>query len=250
VTQDVDVVIHLAAVVRNPFSFEYSREFEQVNHWGAAHLIEACIEGGVRRLVYVGSTAVYDPAIDLTEDAPTRPVGSFAESLLNAEHAVRAANVRGLPATILRAGVVYGGAANTRFDEVVNRLIVLAATGRPITIFGDGEQRRPVVHVRDVCDAIAFSLTNTKTEHQTFNVAESNPSIVEIKDSILDARPDVRVRFTEQDLRTRLSFSVSAQKFRSVGWEPSFTLHDGIRGLLAQFRGFADWRAAASEEDS
>jgi nucleoside-diphosphate-sugar epimerase len=240
--KDVDAVIHLAAVVRNPLSFDYSREFEQVNHWGTAHLVEACIEAGVDHFVYVSSTAVYLPGEGLTEDSDTRPVGSFANSVLNAEQSVRAANVRGLPATILRSGVVYGLAPQTRFDEVVNRLISLAGTGRSLTVFGEGSQRRPVLHVDDLCNAIELVIDTQKARHATFNVVESSPSIDEIKDAIIAAGPQTRVRYTEQDLRTRLSYVVDGSKLGKLGWTPDRQLSESVSEMLGRFSGFIDWR--------
>lgn len=249
VTADVDAVVHLAAVVRNPLSFDYSREFEQVNHWGTAHVVEACLNAGVKHLIYVSSTAVYGPGTELTEESETRPVGSFANSVLNAEQSVRAANVRGLPVSVLRAGVVYGSSPNIRFDEVINRLAFLAGTGRPLTVFGEGEQRRPIVHVRDLCDAVRFVLNNRNARYETYNVLHSSPSILEIKDAIVSAAPQVRIRYTEQDLRTRLSFAASSEKLANAGWSASTDLSSGVADLLRHFAGFVDWRNAEAVEE-
>lgn len=235
----VQAVVHLAGISPPPLSFLQPERLEQLNHWGTAQLVELSIEAGVSHFVYISSTSVYGPCDDANEHADCRPLGPFAQSVEGAEHAVRAANVRGLPATVLRVGTVYGASPNTRYDEFLNRLVSLAGTARALTVYGDGKQTRPVVHVRDVCRAIGFVLSKSETRHAVFNVAQDNYSIEEVVGVIRKFCPSARVRHTEQDVRTRYSFAVDPSALVNLRFSYEVSLEDGVAELLAHFVGFS-----------
>ena len=59
--RDVDSVVHLAAIVRTPLSFDDPTWVDQVNHWGTTHLLEACLKEDVQDFVFASSAAVYGP---------------------------------------------------------------------------------------------------------------------------------------------------------------------------------------------
>lgn len=235
----VDVVIHLAALAQRPLSFSQPDRLQQVNHWGTAGVVEQCLSEGVERLIYLSNTAVYGPGEKADEDSECRPLGPVAQSVMGAEESVRAANVRGLPATVLRVGTVYGSAPVMRFDEFVNRFVYLAGTRRPLTIYGEGSQKRPILHVDDVCRAVEFVLANDDTRFATFNANEDNYAVGDVVKTIVDISDAASVRFTEQDLRTRYSFEVDDAKLRALGWAAETTLSAGAGELLSSFSGFA-----------
>src|SRR5690606_17422022 len=122
----VDTVIHLAAVVRTPMSFEHPTWMRQVNTWGTAAVAEACVRAGVSRLVFASSTAVYGPGGPFDESAPVHPVGPYASSKQAAEQAVGGAGQRGLTTLTLRLGMLYGHAPCARYDGFINRLLFQA----------------------------------------------------------------------------------------------------------------------------
>ena len=73
----VETVIHLAAVVRTPLSFDNPAWLKQVNQWGTANLVEACLQNDVRRLVYTSSTAVYGPGGPFSEGDTCSTAGAL-----------------------------------------------------------------------------------------------------------------------------------------------------------------------------
>ena len=237
--QDVDTVIHLAAVVRTPLSFDNPAWLEQVNHWGTAHLVNACLAAGVRRLIYTSSTAVYGPGGPFDEADVCRPQGHYAQSKLRAEAAVQAGQARGLEVVTLRLGVLYGLAPVARFDAVANRFAYLAGVGRAVTVFGDGAQRRPFLHVWDASAAVMHALTlpSPLDENSVFNVVGENVTVTELVSALQRIRPDVQVRYTEQDIRTHYSFDVSGTRFATQGWEAKVTLDIGLAEVMAHFVG-------------
>ena len=150
--QGVDAVIHLAAIVTTPMSFDRPVWMEQVNRWGTIHLVDACLQAGVQRFIYASSAAVYGPGGPFSEVGPCHPLGPYAQSKQRAEVGVLKAAERGLMPTILRFGSIFGLAPVTRFDAVINHFVYLTGIGRPLTVYGDGQQSRPFIYVRDASE--------------------------------------------------------------------------------------------------
>ena len=233
---DVDAVVHLAAVVRTPLSFDHPAWTEQVNYWGTVQLVEACLEAGVRRFIFTSSASVYGPGGPFDEMAVCRPIGPYAQSKLRAERAVLSAVERGLEPTVLRLGTVFGYAPTMRFDAVANRFAYLAGVGRPLTVYGTGEQMRPFVHVRDASAAIRFCLGYpSETTAEIFNVVGENASILDLVEAVRATKPAVRVRYTEQDVLTHFSFAVDGGKLERLGWRPQYTLEAGMAEVITRF---------------
>ncbi len=234
--QDADAVIHLAALVRSPMSFEHPSWVEQVNHWGTTRLIEACLNADVKRFIYVSTAAVYGPGGIFTESDPPRPIGPYASSKRKAEVATLSAIERGLEPTILRFGTIYGCAPVIRYNAMVNRFAYLAGTKRPLTIYGQGTQRRPIIHVQDACRAICHALENPeKTVNETFNAASQNASVHEIAAAVQANLPEATTRYTEQDVVNHFSFEISNQQLLDTGWQPQVSLQDGLQELITRF---------------
>ncbi len=238
--QDVDAIVHLAAIVRTPMSVEHPVWVEQINHWGTVRLVDACLEAGVSRFIYASTAAVYGPGGPFMETDVCRPVGPYAQSKHRAELKVFAAAERGLRPTILRCGTLFGLAPVTRFDAVANRFAYAAGVGQPLTIYGNGEQKRPFIHIRDVSDVIRFCLAQPDlTVGQVFNVVSENASVQELAEALRNAKPDTTLRYTEQDVLTHLTFEADPARLFDLGWQPQFSVQAGMAELVAQFGNIA-----------
>jgi nucleoside-diphosphate-sugar epimerase len=219
-------------------------------------LVEAAASAGVEHFAYTSSAAVYGPIDAVGSSSPfqgrppfaesdvCRPVGLYAESKLRAERCVRSAR---MAATILRLGTVFGYAQAVRFDAVANRFAYLAAVHRALTVYGDGRQMRPLLHVSDASAAIRFALTHAEQmAGETYNVVGENASVLDIVAAIRALRPTVAVRYTEQDVFTHLSFAVDGGKLNALGWYPQVSIEAGLAELLDHMRGFAPFQPAIS----
>lgn len=232
--RNVDAVVHLAAVVRTPLSFENPSWLEQVNHWGTAQLVESCLSAGIERMVFASSTAVYGPGGPCVESDPCRPQGPYAQSKLAAEEGVLAAMERGLQPAVLRFGTLFGAAPVMRFDAVANRFAYLAGVARPLTIYGSGEQHRSFLHVRDASAAIRHCLLRPELSG-LLNAVSANVSIAELVEIVRVHKPGIDVRFVEQDIRTHYSFAADSQKLRDTDWHPDVTLSAGVGEVVEHF---------------
>ena len=236
--EGVSTVIHLAAIEHTPMSFDRSAWVEQVNHWGTVHLLEACLEAKVQRFIFTSTTAVYGPSNQLVnENEACFPQGIYAQTKRKAEAAITITSERGIQYTIFRLGVLHGLVPITRFTSFANRFAYLAGIGRPLSIFGDGKQKRSLTHVRNASEAICLALTHpNQTNSKTFNLVDENISVIRVANIIQSLSIETALHFTEQDIRTHLSFSANNHLLRTHGWQPKISLEHGLAELIAQFQ--------------
>ncbi len=234
----VDAVVHMAALVSTPLSFDNPEWTEQINHWGTASVVDCALNAGVRRLIYLSSASVYGPGGPFREDAPCHPIGPYAISKRKGEIEVLEGERRGLVPTVVRLGTAFGNAPAMRFDAVANRLAFLVGVGRPMVIHGSGRQRRPLIHVRDASAVLRFCLADARTEGIILNAASFNPTLNEIAATLQRLAPDATISYTDQDILTEISFAVDATRLHELGFTPRHTLEDGLREVLQRWRGF------------
>ena len=229
----VSAVVHLAAIVSTPLSFDHPEWTEQVNHWGTAAVVDSAVKVGVSRLIYLSSSSVYGPGGPFSETDPCHPIGPYAVSKLRGEE-----EVLPLRFTIVRLGTTFGSAPTMRFDALANKLTHLVGVGRPMVIHGSGEQIRPLIHVRDASAVLCLCLADARTEGQIINAVTVNPSINAVARTLQSLVPSATIRYTNQHVLTEISFEVDAAKLSSMGFQPQFSLAAGLEEMLARWRGF------------
>jgi len=231
--QDVWAVVHLAAIVKTPVSFDHPQLTEQVNHWGTAMVVDQAVLAGVERFIYACSSSVYGPGGPFFEGDPCSPVGPYSNSKLKGEQVVMGAGQdRGLQVTSLRMGTSFGYASGVRFEAFTNRLSYLAGVGKSLIVHGDGKQKRPLIHVRDTSNALLFCLKNNATEGKIQNVVMDNFSVLDVVNIIRQVVPDIQVRYTDQDVLTALSFQVEGGRFEELGFTPKYSIEMGIMEII------------------
>src|SRR3954471_15585585 len=155
ILEDVEVVFHLAGQpgVRPSWERGFGDYLDQ-NVLVTQRLLEACKERSLRRFVYASSSSVYGnaPRYPTDEDCLPAPHSPYGVTKLAAEHlcGLYAANF-GIPTTSLRYFTVYG--PRQRPDMGINKFINAALDGKPLVVFGDGEQIRDFTYVADVVSA-------------------------------------------------------------------------------------------------
>jgi UDP-glucose 4-epimerase len=236
--QDASMVVHLAAIVKTPLSFDHPEWTEQVNHWGTAIVVDAALNAGVHRLLYTSSASVYGPGGPFRETDACRPIGPYAISKRKGEEEIFKGGERGLHFTIVRLGTTFGNAPAMRFDAVADRLAYLAGVKRPMVIHGSGNQIRPLIHIQDASTVLRMALSEAGVEGQTINAVTMNPTTNQIAQTLQTLIPGATMRYTDQDLLTEISFEVDSSKLLGMGFQPRFSLEEGLSELLTRWRGF------------
>ena len=223
-----DAVIHLAAITGAADSHEIRESVLDVNFRGTESVVSAAVEEGVDRFVLASSCNVYGNAFaeDLDEDATPRPANPYAESKLEAEKAVANAPIDG---TSLRLATNFGWSPGVRFNLVVNDFAFRALNDEPLTVYGDGRNWRPFLHVRDSARAFASAL---QWDPGTYNVGMDNFRIEEIVQMVARvAGKPVDVEY----LRERdpgPSYHVDFSAATEQGFQAAHDLEDGILELF------------------
>lgn len=176
-----EVVLHLAAAVgpelvaRDPVG-TWSRNVD-----GTARVLEAAAQRGAR-IVVVSTSEVYGPEAEgvLHEDQPLllRPAGRrdvYALSKAAGEaYALAWHRTQLLPVTVVRCFNVVGPRQSERYGMVLARFARAARAGRPLTVYGDGLQRRCFLHVTDAVEAVLRLARTPAAEGQVVNVGSDD----------------------------------------------------------------------------
>ena len=144
----VDTVVHMAGLTKSTRESDY---FE-VNVSGTKNLIDACLESGVKKIIYISSVAVSSGG------------GGYASSKLEAENCIKKS---GLKWVILRPAQVYG----ERAEDSINRLIHWIQRYIFVPVIGTGESKLSPVFLDDVVSAMARAVFNEEIENKTIVLA-------------------------------------------------------------------------------
>ena len=148
----VEVVFHEAALGSVPRSVETPIESNAVNVGGTVTVLDVARRQGVRRVIFAASSAAYGetPALPKHEDMTPMPLSPYAVTKLACEHYLKVfAGIYGLETLSLRYFNVFGPnqTPDGAYAAAIPRFIDAALAGRPIQIFGDGEQTRDFCYI-------------------------------------------------------------------------------------------------------
>ncbi|ELY97768.1 NAD-dependent epimerase/dehydratase family protein [Natrialba aegyptia] len=241
--QNVDCVIHLAAITGADSTHDRRRETRAVNVGGTENVVNAAGAVGVETVVFASSCNSYGRTerTNIDETVTPNPLNPYAESKLEAERLVdEAAAEHGFSATSLRMSTNYGYAPGVRFNLVVNRFVFQGLTAQPLTVYGDGKNWRPFIHVRDAARAYEHAAMHPERWSESrYNVGSTQQNY-RIKDiaRIIDQELDTTLEVTFLgDEQPGPSYHVSFDRLDETGYEPEWTLRDGIQELSERFRG-------------
>ncbi|MDP1720733.1 MAG: SDR family oxidoreductase [Candidatus Nanopelagicaceae bacterium] len=172
-------ILDLAAISNDPAGELDPTKTLDINYRSRRRLQEIASESGVEKYVLASSCSVYGfQEGTLTEDSPTNPLTTYAEANIRAEKAAMELKESGadLSVTILRQATVYGLSQRMRFDLAINGMALGMWQNGQIPLMRDGNQWRPMVHVRDTSDAFikVLKADTSKVNGETFNVGAND----------------------------------------------------------------------------
>lgn len=238
-----DSVVHLAELSNDPLGQHNPQLTYAINHLGTLALAAKCRNVGVSRFVYTSSCSVYGTGSGdfKTEESPTNPQTAYAKCKLLVERDLSNMAGDSFSPTFLRNATAYGPSPRMRFDVVLNNLSGLAWTTQEIKMTSDGSPWRPLVHVRDIAQAIACALESPRSiiHNQVFNVGSNaeNYQVKEIAAIVADAFPGCTLTLGKSDGDNR-SYRVCFDKINSVlpGFKCRYNAAMGARDLREVFK--------------
>jgi UDP-glucose 4-epimerase len=159
-------VLHLAAQVSVQASVADPLNSCQNNIAGFVQMLEAARAHGVGRIVYASSAAVYGipRAVPLAENSPAGPISPYGlEKLINDQYAALYRELHGLNCLGLRYFNVYGPRQDpgSPYAGVISKWAAALEAGEPVRIFGDGEQTRDFIYVKDIARTNLLALRHS-----------------------------------------------------------------------------------------
>lgn len=219
--EDIDAVVHLAAIVGDPACARVPEEAREINLEASLQLLAACRAARVARFVFASTCSNYgrmsDPALLLDESSELRPLSLYAETKVAFEQVLLdSAQTAPLCATPLRFATIFGVSPRMRLDLTVNEFTFELLTRRHLVVFGE-QFWRPYVHVRDAAAAIRLTLGAPPdlVRGQVFNVGASHQNFQkqQIVDLIRRQAPGATVEYVHVDQDPR-DYRVSFAKIR------------------------------------
>jgi len=233
-----DAVIHLACISNDP-SFELNPELgKSINYDAFFDLVAVAKDSGVKRFIYASSSSVYGVKSDdnVTEDLPLEPLTDYSKYKALCEDVLLKVQSPDFTTVVLRPATVCGYSPRLRLDLTVNILTNYAVNARRITVFG-GNQRRPNIHIDDMA-AVYLRLLEAPSDQiagKVFNAGYQNHTVTELAETIRSVvgRSTEIVTTPSDDNR---SYHISSEKIRrELGFVPTHTIEDAVRGLVDGF---------------
>lgn len=237
---DVIGVIHLAAKAGVRPSIEQPVAYARANVEGTTALLEAARVHGVKRFIFGSSSSVYGAAnqVPFSEDQRIdRPISPYAatkvagEALCSTWH-----HLYGIPMVLLRFFTVYG--PRQRPDLAINKFVRLLEAGEPIPQFGDGSSSRDYTYVADIVRGI-IAAWDSDLQFEIVNLGSSSPirldEMIAAVGAAVGVEPAVQVLDNQPGDVPRTFASVERAR-ELLGWEPAWSLADGLREFVAWYR--------------
>jgi UDP-glucose 4-epimerase len=230
---EVDYVFHLAAESRIQPAILNPTYATEVNVVGTCNVLQACREAGVKRVVYSSTSAAYGLANTppLSEDMPRDCLNAYSITKCAGEDLVSMYyELYGLETVNLRYFNVYGPRQPLKgqYAPVIGLFLRQKNAGEPMTIVGDGEQRRDFTYVGDVAMANYLAATSENSEclGQLFNVGTgTNYSVLELAQMIGGEYIHIEPRLAE----ARISLANNDKARSILGWEPTAVLSEWLQ---------------------
>ncbi|HEY7426609.1 MAG TPA: dTDP-glucose 4,6-dehydratase [Gemmataceae bacterium] len=241
-------VIHFAAESHVDRSILDSGPFVRTNVLGTQVLLDAARAFAVERYVQVSTDEVYGSLGAtgfFTEQTPLDPSSPYSASKAAADLLVQSyVHTFDLPALLTRCSNNYGP---YQFPEKLIPLFITNLLGdKPVPVYGDGQQVRDWIHVRDHCAAIA-RVWRAGQVGEVYNIGgRSEKTNLELTYTLLDllGKPRSLIRHVQDRLGHDRRYAIDCGKIeRELGWRPSIPFAEGLRETIEWYRSNPEWVA-------
>jgi UDP-glucose 4-epimerase len=238
----VDLVFHLAAMISVPESMGAPRDCVELNVLGLLNVLESATAAGVRKVVLASSAAIYgdNPTVPKIESMIPEPKSPYAITKLDGEYYLDLFRREGkLDTASLRFFNVFGPRQDPKsaYAAAVPIFMQKAFAGEDITIFGDGEQTRDFIHVKDIAAALAH-VAGRPDLHGTYNVGYGTSMTVNhlAAHIIRLAGSSSKIVHLPERAGDVKHSRASIDKLLATGFRHVSSLEQGIEETLAFFR--------------
>ena len=224
ILNNFDAVVWLAALVGDGACSINPTLTHEIN----SETVKNLVKNFNGKIIFLSTCSVYGAQEGvLDENSEVNPLSEYASSKLIAEKYLEESD-----AIIFRLGTLFGISdqfSRIRLDLVVNILTTKALVDKKMSVFG-GDQWRPLLHVKDVANAIEHNISSDTKG--IFNLHYKNFKIIEIAEKIKEKIPDVSIETTPLPFQDARNYQVSSDKLKlETGFEASIELTQGIEEM-------------------
>jgi UDP-glucose 4-epimerase len=237
----VDYIFHMAAMISVPESMEKPIECVEINTTGTLVVLEEAAKAGVKKMCFSSSAANYgdNPVVPKIETMLPEPKSPYAITKLDGEYYCEMFSREGKLATgVMRYFNVFGPRQDpgSAYAAAVPIFIDKAAKGETITIFGDGEQTRDFIYVKDIVAANVFLAMND-TSPGFFNVAYGGRlTINDLAQKIIELTgSSSKIEYAAERAGDVKHSMASVEKIKTAGFKPTSSFDQGLRATIDFF---------------
>jgi len=239
-----DAIFHLAAVVAVQQTIKDPVDSTMVNDIGTINVLEAARKNNVGRFVFASSCAVYgdDPRLPKKEAMTPLPASPYAVHKLSAEHYARVyCELFGLKTASLRFFNVFGPRQDpaSPYSGVISIFMTRAISGQTPVIYGDGNQSRDFVYVKDVVKALMLAASTESAAGRVLNIGTgSNVSIKQLWELICSSSGQQQAPVYEPARAGDILHSVADIGLAKalLNYKVDFSLEQGLAATLKWYR--------------
>ncbi|MBU2025310.1 NAD(P)-dependent oxidoreductase [Patescibacteria group bacterium] len=240
--REIKAVIHLAGIANDPAGDINPEATYEINCKASVRLARLAKAAGVSRFLFSSSCSVYGASEKeyVDEANALDPQTPYAKSKILAEKEIEKMGDNHFLPIFLRNATVFGISPRMRLDLVVQNLLAYGYLYNKIILLSDGTPWRPLIHIKDAARAFCFLIEQPPKAvfNQVFNIGHKDNN-VQIKDIAQMAqgilsRAGLEIR--NENPSDRRSYKVDFSKIYSLGFEPEFTVADGIMEIYKAFK--------------
>ena len=237
--QNVDYVFHLAAIPRVPISVKDPITTSEANVMGTINVFKAATDNKIKRVVFISSSSVYgdQKELPLREDMTPNPISPYAlQKLVGEQFAKLFTQLYKVPIISLRYFNVYGPRIDpdSEYSLVIGKFLRQKSQGKPLTIFGDGEQTRGFCYIDDVVEANIKAMKSDEFKGgEVINIGSEKSHSINYLSELIDGEvkylpPRVGdVRHTQADITLAKNL---------LDWQPKVSFTEGIKRTREWFQ--------------
>ena len=237
--EKIDFVFHLAAIPQILVSIKDPVETSKVNILGTINVFKAAIEAKVKRVIFASSSSVYgnQEKLPLKENMRPNPVNPYAlQKLVGEQFAKLFTKLYRIPIISLRYFNVYGPRININSDysSVIGKFLKQKAEGKPLTIFGNGEQTRDFCYIDDVVDATIKAMKSKKLKGgEVINIGSGKSYSINYLANLIGGKRKYLTPREGDVKHTQADITLAKKLFT---WQPKVSFEEGLRRVKEWFK--------------
>jgi len=238
--EDMDAVIHLAAISNDPMGNAYEEVTAEINYQASVKIAKQAKDAGVKAFVFASSCSVYGYAEGVARDegSELNPLTAYAKSKINTEKAVKDLADDSFVITSLRFPTACGMSDRLRLDLVLNDFVASAVASKKITILSDGTPWRPLIDVKDMSRAMDWGMQRASDCGGPFLAinagrTEWNYQVKDLAAEVKKIMPEIEIEINADAQPDKRSYRVDFSLYEKLApdYQPQVDLGQSIMEL-------------------